>query len=210
MQEILPGIYHWTGTDGEVAAPVHSYYVEPAGALIDAVMPEEGPSAFDGLVPPQQVILTNAIHFRHADTFAETFGCLIRAAHPAMPQLTEKGVEPFGWNDEVAWGVFAIEIGRIHQEECALHITHGHGAITVGDGLVHTSGAPIAFASDDMLGKRPDRMRKALKDAFRGLLVRDFDALLLSHGDPVRSHGKTVLRRFVEEPTEYPDFGPYA
>lgn len=210
MQEIAPGIYHWTGHDGEVSSPVHSYYVEPAGALIDAVMPDEGPKAFDDLTRPQTALLTNRRHFRNSDRFRDEFGCVILAARPAMDDLRDKGVEPFGWNDEVAWGVTAIEIGKPWDDETALHIRHGEGAVTIGEGLVHAAGAPIAFAPDDLLGDRPERMRKALKDAFRGLLVRDFDVLLLSHGDPVPNHGKAALRRFVEEPTEYPEFGPYA
>lgn len=35
MDQVRPGIYHWTGPDTEVCAPVHSHYVEPAGVLVD-------------------------------------------------------------------------------------------------------------------------------------------------------------------------------
>jgi hypothetical protein len=212
MQQILPGIYYWTGPGGDDGgtAPAHSYYIEPAGALIDAVMPEEGPEAFTDLVTPQQVILTNHRHFRDSDSFAEAFGCLIRAAAPAMPLLEGRGVKPFWFGDEVAYGITAVEIGRVCDEETALHVAHGNAAIAFGDGLVHPDGATVAFASDDLLGRHPDRVKRGLKDAFRGLLVRDFDALLFAHGEPLRNDGKAALRRFVEEPTEYEDFGPYA
>jgi hypothetical protein len=210
MQEILPGVHHWTGYDEEVRAPVHSYYVEPAGVLIDALVPDDGLGAFEGLVTPRQAILTNSRHFRHSDRFREAFGCAIRAAHTAMPALEGRDVEPFWFGDDVAVGVTAIEIGPLGPEETALHITHGPGAIALGDGLVHEAGAPLAFAPDDMLGKRPDRARHGLKNELRAMLARDFDALLFSHGDPLAEDGKKALRRFVEAPSEYPEFGPYA
>ena len=49
-----------------------------------------------------------------------------------------------------------------------------------------------------------------LKEAFRGLLLRDFDALPVAHGEPLRDDGKRALREFVELPVEYPEYGPYA
>jgi hypothetical protein len=210
MDEVLPGIYHWTGHDMEVAAPVHSYYVEPAGALIDPVMPVGGTLAFAGMTPPQQVIVTNRRHVRDSDRFAQAFGCKIRAALAGLEAFDGLEVEPFGFGDEVAWGVTAVEMGRIFPEEVALLITHGNGAIALGDVLSHPSGAPLAFPPDDLLGGHPDRIKRALKAALWGLLIRDFDALLLSHGAPLADDAKAALRRFVEEPVEEPEFGPYA
>jgi hypothetical protein len=210
MQQILPGIYHWTGFDDEVRAPVHSHYVEPAGVLIDPTMPEEGPAAFEGMVTPQQVLLTNRRHFRHSAAFKEVFGCAIRAAAPAMPELEARGVEPFWFGDDVGYGVTAVEIAVVFPEETAVYVSHGPGALAFGDGLVRPAASPLAFPADDVLGNHPDRAKHALKDAFRGLLLRDFDALLFAHGEPVRDDGKAALRKFVQEPTEYAEFGPYA
>ncbi len=79
-----------------------------------------------------------------------------------------------------------------------------------GDTLVHPAGAPIGLPPDDLLGSHPDRLRRRYKEAFRGLLLRDFDVLLLAHGAPVANRGKAALRRLVEEPTEHAGFGPYA
>jgi hypothetical protein len=211
MEQVLPGVYHWRGVDERLRLPVHSYYVEAAGALIDPITPEEGLIAFDGLARPQQAILTNHRHFRDSDRFAEAFGTLIRVAESGVAELDGRGgeVEPFWDGDEVAFGITAIEIDRIGRDETALHIAHGDGAIAFGDGLIHPPAAPIGFPADDMLGRHPDRARRGLKDAFSGLLLRDFDALLFAHGAPVLNRGKHALRRFVEEPTEQPGFGPY-
>jgi len=210
MDEILPGIHHWTAHHDEFGTRVSSYYVEPAGALVDPVVPEEGLDAFNGLATPQQVVLTRARHFRDSDTFREAFGCVVRAAAPARDDLEGRDVRPFWFGDEVAPGLTAIEIGVIAEDETALHIAHGPGAVAFGDALVHPLAAPIAFPADDDLGAHPVRKKQGLKDAFGGLLLRDFDALLFSHGEPVPGDGKAALRRFVEEPVEYPEYGPYA
>jgi hypothetical protein len=54
------------------------------------------------------------------------------------------------------------------------------------------------------------RKKKGLKSAFSGLLLRDFEALLFAHGEPLLEDGRAALRRFVEQPVEYPEYGPYA
>jgi hypothetical protein len=212
MDQILPGVYHWTAFDDDLRAPVHSYYVEPAGVLIDPMLPENGLDAFGGFdVPPQQVVMTNHRHYRHSDRFRDAFGCAVRAAHEAMDELQDRDVMPFWFGDEVAPGVTAVEIGIGAPDETALHVAHDKGAIAFGDALLHPSAAaPLAYPADDWLGAHPLRKKKALKDRFSGLLQRDFDALLFAHGDPCPHDGKSQLRTFVEEPVEYPEFGPFA
>ena len=212
MDQVLPGIYHWTTHDaGEVDGPVSSYYVEPAGALIDPRVPDEGLEAFAGLAQPQQAILTNHRHLRQSDTFREAFDCVVRAAAKRLKEnLPGADVRAFEFGDEVAPGVFAIEIGVFRDDETALHITYDEGAMAFGDALVRPAGGPLAYPSDDDLGAHPLRKRKGLKEAFRALLLRDFDALLFAHGEPLSNHGKRALREFVEVPVEYPDYGPFA
>jgi hypothetical protein len=213
MDEILPGVQHWTAFDEGLRTPVHSYYVEPAGALIDPKVPEEGIEALERFgTPPQQVVLTNHRHYWDADQFRRAFGCLVRINHDALDELRDKDVEPFWDGDEVAPGVTAVQIGVADiSDETALHVAHGPGAIAFGDALLHPSAAvPLAYPADEWLGDHPDRTKKALKHAFTGLLLRDFDALLLTHGEPYRHHGKEALREFVEAPVGYPEYGPFA
>ncbi len=211
MEQVQPGIYHWTGHDAEVRAPVHSHYVEPAGVLVDPVVPEDGMTAFDGLgVRPQQILLTNRRHRREAERFREAFDCAVRIGARAVSETDGLEAEPFEDGDEVAWGITAITIGHALPEETLFHVAHGEGAAVFGDTLVHPAGAPIGLPPDDLLGSHPDRLRRRYKEAFRGLLLRDFDMLLLAHGAPVANRGKAALRKLVEEPTEYAEFGPYA
>ncbi|MEA2290480.1 MAG: hypothetical protein QOD55_2477 [Solirubrobacteraceae bacterium] len=209
MREILPGIHHWTAHHPELGAPVSSYYIEPAGALIDPMVPDEGLEGFEGLYRPQQAILTNRRHFRQSDRFRDAFGCAIRGPAPARDELADRDVRPYFFGDEVAPGITAVEIGVIGADETALHVTHGDGAIAFADGLVRPAGA-LGYPADDDLGAHPLRKKKGLKAAFGGLLLRDFDALLFAHGEPMPDDGKAALREFVEVPVEYPEYGPYA
>jgi hypothetical protein len=211
MEEILPGIHHWTAFHEALRAPVHSYYVEPAGALIDPMVPEEGLEVFAGMrVRPQQALLTNRHHFRQSDRFREAFDCLVRLSARALPLLErDLDVTPYTGHDEVAPGIVAVEIGVVGLDEMALHIAHGEGACAFGHSLI-SAGGVLGYPSDDLLGNRPQKAKHELKHAFTGLLVRDFDALLFAHAAPVGNEGKARLRRFVEEPTEYPEFGRYA
>jgi hypothetical protein len=211
IQQVLPGIHHWTAFHSAEGAkePVSSYYVEPAGALIDPMVPEEGLAWFEERdVVPQQVILTNHRHWRESDRFAEAFDTLVRVPHAALAMLgDDRAVEPFYDGDEVAPGVSAIEIGKMAPDETALHVALGEGAIAFGDALIRPAGGPLAFMPPALLGGHPDRVKEGLRDKFRGLLLREFDALLFAHGEPLANGGKATLRRFVEAPVGKPGYG---
>jgi hypothetical protein len=56
-------------------------------------------------------------------------------------------------------------------------------------------------------GHHPDRVKKELKQAFSGLLERDFAHLLFAHGEPLVAKGKTELRQFIESPAGHEAFG---
>src|SRR5947208_16799280 len=115
MRELRAGLFHWTTFHEGIGAPVSSYYVEPAGALIDARVPDEGiEPAFSGRATPQQVIATIGLHMRHADRFAEAFGCRVRAPAEARDRLGDDAkFEPYGDGDERAAGSTVTQVGVI-------------------------------------------------------------------------------------------------
>jgi len=121
VQEILPGLFHWTTFHDGIAARVSSYYLEPAGALIDPRVPDEGLDAFAGRDRPQQVVLTSGLHARHAERFAESFGCVIRASPEALERLEGSlYAQRYSEGDEIAPGIVAIHIGKLCPDEYAL------------------------------------------------------------------------------------------
>ena len=207
MQELIPGLFHWTTFHDGIRARVSSFYVEPAGALIDPRVPDGGVEAFEGRVRPQQVVLTSGLHARHAERFAEAFGCLVRASPQALDRLGGAlQAEPYTDGDEVAPGITAIHIGKLSPDEYALHIALDDGAIAFADGLIRYAGT-LGFVPDALIGDDPEAVKEGLKDAFRGLLTRDFDHLLFAHGDPLIGGGKAALRDFLQQPVGKEDYG---
>ncbi|HWI09247.1 MAG TPA: hypothetical protein VNT54_17235 [Solirubrobacteraceae bacterium] len=208
MKELIPGLFHWTTFHDGIGARVSSFYVEPAGALIDPRVPDEGLDAFAGRTRPQQVVLTSGLHARHADRFAEAFGCAVRASPQALDRLGGTlDAQPYTDGDEVAPGITAVHIGKLSPDEYALHIELDSGAIAFADGLIRYGGA-LGFVPDGLIGDDPDAVKEGLKDAFRGLLTRDFDHLLFAHGDPLIGGGKAALRDFLQQPAGKEDYGP--
>jgi hypothetical protein len=207
MQEILPGLYRWTTFHEDIRADVSSHYVDSAGALIDPRVPDDGLDAFSGLTTPQQVVLTSGLHVRHSERFAAAFGCVVRASPEAIERHGgELDARVYGEHEEIAPGITAIHIGHLAPDEYALHIDVGGGAICFGDALVGYAGT-LGFFADSLLGDDPGAVKAGLRDAFSGLLTRDFEHLLFAHGDPVIGDGKTALRRFLEQPVGQEDYG---
>jgi hypothetical protein len=206
MREILPGVFHWTALHEPIGARVSSYYVQPAGIVLDPKVPAGGLEALPGA--PQQVVLSSGHHGRDAQRFADAFGIPIRASREAAAYLGDAlEVQPFIDGEEVAPGVTAIHIGKLSADEGCLHVAVGEGAIAFADGL-HRYGQALGFFSDELLGEHPERVKQGLKQAFAGLLTRDFDHLLFAHGEPLVGGGKAALRDFATSPLGEEEYGP--
>ena len=204
MDEIAPGIFHWTAFRETIGMDVHSYWIEPAGLVLDPMVPEEGLDWWDGRdVQPQQVVLTTGLHWRETPEFAERFGCEVRAAAAALDRWKgddSRSAVPFDDGDEIAPGVTAKVIGALAPDEAALHIAHGDGALAFADAVMRADGggAPLTFVPDYLMGDDPEGVKQGLVNGLRGLLERDFDALLMAHGAPIVPGGKDALADFVE------------
>jgi hypothetical protein len=198
MQEIAPGIFHWTAFRDSIGMHVSSYYVEPAAIVIDPMVPEDGLEVFDGHSPPQQAILTTRHHYRDSDRFAERFGLTVSCAEAGLHEFegTDRAVEGFRFGDEVAPGVVAVGTDAISPDDTTLHIAHGGGALAFADGLVRPPGGPLGFVPDQLMDDPPET-KERLIDAFRGLLERDFDHLLFAHGEPLVGGGRRALSDFL-------------
>jgi hypothetical protein len=203
--EVIPGVFHWTAFHEPIAVRVSSYYVAPAGLVIDPKLPEGGFEELPGR--PEQVALTTGLHDRDAQQFAEEFDIPIRASEEADDRLGGAlEIRPFADREEIAPGVTALHIGKLCPDEGALHLALDGGALAFADGI-HRYGGALGFFSDDLLGDDPQEVKQGLKDAYRGFLTRDFDHLLFAHGDPLIGGGKTALADFVNSPVGQEDFG---
>jgi hypothetical protein len=195
MEEILPGVRHWTAIHPNTGSEVSSYWVRPARAVIDALLPDEGIDAFSE-EPPERVLLSNRHHLRHGELFAEELGCTIECSKPGLHEFDSgPAVEGFDFGDEIAPGIEALEVGAICPDESALLIAD-EGALAIADGIRHYDGK-MDFFSDYLLGDDPEGVKAGLREAYAGLLDRDFDSLLFAHGDPIIGGGKRALGEFA-------------
>jgi hypothetical protein len=200
MNEILPGVFHWTAFHPRIRLEVSSYYVtaNDAQALIDPMLPDEGVEWFSEHGPPQVILLTNRHHYRHSDRFTEEFGCPVLCHEAGLHEF--KGgppVQGFAFGDDVANGVLALEVGALTPEETAFHVDAGAGALSFGDALVNVSGSGLGFVPDELIGDDPGAVKEGLRESFRRLLAHDFAALLMAHGEPMPTGAKAALIQFA-------------
>jgi hypothetical protein len=198
VNEIAPGLWHWTARHDHIGAPVSSYYLEAGHVLIDPMIPPEGIAWFDEHGAPQHVLLTNRHHDRHAWRLRDAFGCAVHCIRNGVYELEGRGpVEAFDFGSELPGGVVAHEVDAICPDETALFVP-AQRALACADGVVRArGGSELAFVPDSLLDD-PQETKQGLLDAYSRLLELEFDSLLLAHGDPIVGDGKEALRRFVD------------
>ena len=197
IEEILPGVFHWTAFHEGIGQEVHSHWVPESRALIDPMEPDEGLAWFEEQ-PPERILLSNRHHYRHSGRFVDRYGCRV-LCHRAGLHEFEGGpaVSGFSFGDEVAAGIVAREVAVLCPEETALQI-EGAGALGFADALINREPGGLGFVPDWLLGEGPEEIKSGLLGAFRRLLELDFDSLLFAHGPPLIGGGQQALREFAE------------
>lgn len=202
MQEIDPGLWHWTARHEHISAEVSSYYLAGPGVLIDPMIPPDGLDWFERHGSPGDVVLSNRHHDRHAWRLREAFGCTVHCISNGVYELQDRGpVEPFEFGDELPGGIVVHEVDAICPDECALYVPQ-HRALACADGVVRSPRTgELAFVPDGLMDE-PERTKQGLRAAYRRLLELDFDLLLLAHGNPVVGGARESLRAFVSGGSE--------
>ena len=199
MEEIAPGLWHWTARHPLIHRNVSSYYLIRERVLLDPLMPARGARWFrERDAPPEHVVLTNRHHDRHSWKLHDEFGCEVHCIDVGVGELEGRGpVTPFHFGDELPGGIIVHEVGAISPDETALHIP-AHRALACADGVVRMSGPDLEFVPDSLMDD-PEHTKAGLLYRYRGLLELDFEHLLLAHGKPVVATGKQALAEFVRE-----------
>jgi hypothetical protein len=197
IEEILPGVFHWTAFRDTIGAEVHSYYVPESRAVIDPMVPDGGLGWFEQNGPPERILLTNRHHYRDSGRFVDRYGCRVLCHRDGLREF-EGGsrVGGFSFGDEVAPAISAQRVAVLCPEETAFHVA-APGALSFADAIVRGDGGALRFVSDYLLGDDPDAIKDGLRDSFRALLELDFDSILMAHGPPVVGGGKEALREFA-------------
>jgi glyoxylase-like metal-dependent hydrolase (beta-lactamase superfamily II) len=197
MNEILPGVFHWTARHPRIGIEVSSYYVADSGAVLDpTVPPESGLDWFGEEREVQWLALTNRHHDRQASDYCSTFDLgPVLVPESGLHEFEGKDLEVRGYapGEEIVPGIVAHEVDAICPDDMALEIRSA-GALALADGLVHYDG--VRFVPDHLMDNPPETKR-GLTRSFERLLAVDFDTLLFAHGQPIVGGGKQALRNFL-------------
>jgi hypothetical protein len=197
MHELTPGLWHWTARHPHINADVSSYYLASERVLLDPLLPPDGFDFFDRVSTPEHIVLTNRHHDRDSWKLHERFGCEVHCVANGLHELYGRGpVTAFDFGDELPGGVRVYEVDAICPDETALYIP-AHRALACADGVVRWPGVDgLTFVSDELMDDPADT-KLALAEAYRGLLILDFDLLLLAHGEPVTGDARRQLEQFA-------------
>jgi hypothetical protein len=197
MQEIAPGLWHWTAVHDHIGFEVSSYYLGAERVLIDPMLPPDGLDWFEQRGAPEHIVLTNRHHDRHSWQIRDRFGATVHCVREGLHELEGRGqVEPFEFGDELPGGIVAYEVDAICPDETALHIP-SHNALACADGVIRLSPeAGLGFVPDQYMDD-PEQTKAGLLSAYGRLLGLDFDVLLLAHGEPMVGGAKNALHKFV-------------
>jgi hypothetical protein len=199
MEEVLPGLIHWSAFHEGIGQDVHSGFVLASGTLIDPMEPPQGLEVVGALATPKRIVLSNRHHYRHSARYAEHFGCQVLCNEAGLHEFDERRpVAGFAFGDRLARDVRALELGSICAEETALSLELDGGALWFGDGVTRGREGSLAFMPDRLLGDDPEGVRAGLRERLRSLTDEDFDTLLFAHAAPVCEGAKRMLGALVE------------
>jgi glyoxylase-like metal-dependent hydrolase (beta-lactamase superfamily II) len=210
MDEILPGVFHWTAIHPKIQIEVSSYWLEDGGVLIDPLTaPGTGLDWFAARVtPPAAIVLSNRHHYRESDKFLERFGAPVHCNRAGLHEFTHgERIEAFDPGDKLPGGIVAYEIGGICPDDTALYMP-AHRALLFADGLVRggphrqggdrfEAGGTLGFVPDMLMDDPPDTKRLLLESFARVLAELEFEHVLLAHGDPLVGNGRAALEELV-------------
>ncbi len=210
-REIRPGLFHWTAVHPEIRIEVSSYWLADAKVLLDPLLPSGGLDWLREVGPPEHVILTNRLHWRHASEIAGRFGCPVWCNELGLDWLAgrpgRERVRGFRAGRRLPGGIESHPVGVLCPDETALRFElAGAGAcLAVADGVVRMDEAgrgdePLVFVPDSLLADDPadvEPVKRGLRQAYRRLCELEWDTLLLAHGLPLVGNGREALRAFA-------------
>ena len=205
MNELLPGVFHWSVVHERYGITIHSSFLREEGVLIDPSVPGAGLDVFDKVGKPRHVILTNRHHYRHSGRFAERFGVDVRCHRAGLHEFTRgERVASFEHGDELPGGIRALAVGVLCPEETAFHLPPAAaggpsrgGILAMGDAVIRDEASALAFVPDEYMGEDAAEVKRGLRRVFRKLVEQPFETLLLAHGEPMVGNGRSALEAFA-------------
>lgn len=203
IEEILPGIVQWDAFHEGIGHVVHSSFDLRSGTLIDPMVPQEGIEAVATFATPQRIVLTNRLHYRHSARYVERFDCPVLCHKAGLAHFGgDRPVQGFSFDEQLADGVRALELGSICAEETTLLLDTHNGALAFGDGVTRDARGTLTFMPDSLLGEDPPVVRRGLLRNLRRIQEEeDFDALIFAHSEPLTEGGGAMFAHLLLQST---------
>src|SRR6478735_6480282 len=161
MNEVLPGVLHWTTHHEGIGTRVHSHFAVESAALIDPRVPDGGIEEVAWYGRPERILLSNRHHLRHSERFAAAFGCPISCHEAGLWEIDDgPDVRSFRFGEEVAPGITALGMGALTPEDTVFRLQAGPGALLFADGLIRGRDGALAFVPDGLMGEDPESVKR--------------------------------------------------
>ncbi len=198
MEELLPGVRHWTAVHPGIGMDVSSYWLVREGVLLDPMLPPQGGVEAFAEDPPRHVVLTNRHHLRDAGELVAAHGCSLHVVFEGLHEFggADLQIEPFSFGEELPGGLRAHAVYAGWPDEGAIEIPRAR-ALALADGVMRY-GDDLHFVPDEHLGDDAEEAKRGLREGYARLAeeLRP-ENLLLAHGSPVIGGGTDALRRFA-------------
>lgn len=204
MNEVLPGVFHWSAVHPRIHIEVSSYWLDDGGILVDPLLPPDvGLEWFEERsTPPQAILLSNRHHYRDSARMHDAFSCPVYCNRAGMHEFSHgEPVSAFDPGDKLPGGVGTHEVGALCPDETAFHLP-SRRALVIADGVVRGGrqgqDGPLGFVPDSLMDDPPATKRGLLDALARLLRELDFEHVLLAHGGPVIGDGRTQLQELLD------------
>jgi hypothetical protein len=191
MQEITPGIRHWTAVHPKIGWVVSSYWLPGLRVLLD---PLEVPEEVDGI---DEIVLSNRHHRRSAFEARERFGAIVRVPRPGLHEFADDDpVEPYDFGEPLAGGAITpYQVTELWPDDGALHIP-SLDALAIADTVLNENDR-LQFMPDVCFDDATAERRSIREGLARLAEDLEFTHLLLAHGAPLVGDGHEKLLKFV-------------
>jgi glyoxylase-like metal-dependent hydrolase (beta-lactamase superfamily II) len=196
MREILTGIFNWPWFSQPHGYNFNGHFIKHADGnlCIDPVEPSE--EVLEEMVSHgvARTLLTNRNHSRAANKVRARTGGRTAIHSADAPHARNEGAE---LDDELKPG-----------DKVGPFLVVGVPGKSPGEIALHWPERKILLVGDAVVGDPPGRCKllpekvmddpARLRESVRGLLVLDFDTLLVGDGEPILQFAKQRLRELVE------------
>jgi hypothetical protein len=192
MDEIAPGIRHWTAVHPNIGWRVSSYWLPDLEVLLD---PLEVPDEVDGV---SHIVLSNRHHKRSAFEARERFGATVHVPRVGLHEFADTDtVEPYEFGSPFIDGaITAHQVTELWPDDGALHIP-SLGVLAIADTVLRDDSGALSFMPDMCFDDVEAERASIIAGLTRLASELSFAHLLLAHGDPIANSGNEALAAFV-------------